>query len=292
MLARRRLYHWQFLTLDGASVTSSSGLPVLPDARLADHPGGDMLFVLPSYDHLRHVTPETTRALRAASRRFSLLAGMDTGSWILAEAGLLDGYQATIHWDEIDEFLEQFPEITTLDARIVIDRDRASCGGAMTAFDLVQELIEKAHGPALRLEISSLFMHGEPAGGGAAPTGSSLVDAAVALMRRNLETPLLIPAVARSLGCTQRSLETRFKHKLGHGPRHIYRRLRLLAARRMLEQTGRSIAEISVCSGYVDASAMTRAYGQEFGETPSTTRMAFQLGRTTPVTGANRSSPK
>jgi len=290
-LARKTLYQWHFLTVDGGPVTSSSGLPVLPKARLSDHPGGDILLVLPSYGHLRHSTPGTARALRAAARRFSLVAGLDTGSWLLAAAELLDGYRATIHWDEYDAFSETFPQVTTDTARFVIDRDRASCGGAMTAFDLVQDLIGRAHGPALQLEIASLFMQGGPTHP-EAKGRINLVDAGVALMRQNLEEPLSIPALARRLGCTQRKLEQRFQQRLNDSPRKFYQRLRLQAARRMLTETGSSVAEIALRCGYGDASAMTRAFGRQFGSTPTATRAAHQLGRAVPITGASNSSSK
>lgn len=290
-LSRNTLYQWQFLTVDGRPVTSSSGLPVLPEARLSEHPGGEILLVLPSYGHLRHATPETLRALRAAARRFEILAGLDTGSWLLAAAGLLDGYSATIHWDEYDAFSEVFPQVTTDSTRFVIDRDRASCGGAMTAFDLVQELIGRAHGPALRQAIASLFMQGGPVPPDAAGH-TNLVDAAVALMRQNLEEPLSIPALSRKLGCTQHRLETRFQQRLNATPRKFYQQLRLQAARRMMTETGSSVAEVALRCGYADASAMTRAYRQQFGSTPTATRMAHQLGRAVPVTGASNSSSK
>jgi AraC family transcriptional regulator, carnitine catabolism transcriptional activator len=291
MLSRNTLYQWQFVTLDGGPVTSSSGLPVLPKARLSDHPGGDMLLVLPSYGHLRHATPATARALRAAARRFTLLAGLDTGSWLLAAAGLLDGYRATIHWDEFDKFSETFPQVTTDSARFVIDRDRASCGGAMTAFDLVQDLIGRSHGPALQLEIASLFMQGAPMPR-EVTARTNLVDAAVVLMRKNLEDPLTIPALARRLGCTQRKLEARFQQRLTDSPRKIYQRLRLQTARRMMTETESRVAEIALRCGYGDASAMTRAYRLEFGCAPTATRAAHQLRRAAPITGASNSSSK
>ncbi len=290
-LSRKALYEWHFLTVDGGPVTSSSGLPVLPQARISDDPGGDLLLVLPSYGHLRHVTPEAMRMLRAAARRFDMLVGLDTGSWLLAAAGLLDGYAATIHWDEFDAFAESFPQVITDSARFVIDRDRASCGGAMTAFELLQELIGRAHGQALQLEIASLFMQGGPAH----PTArgrANLVDAAVALMRQNLEEPLSIPDLVRKLGCTQRKLEARFRQRLNDTPGKFYQRLRLQAARRMMTEADASVAEIALRCGYADASAMTRAYRQEFGHAPTATRAAHQLGRAVPITGASNSSSK
>ena len=155
----REAYRWQFVTLDGAAVQSSSGLPVLPNRRLRDHPGGAFLFVASSYDVRHYATQATSRALRAAANRFQTVVGMDTGAWLMAQAGLLEGAQATIHWDELTAFSETFAEVDAVARRYVIQGNRVTCGGAMTAFDLVLDLIGRTHGEALKLEVAALFLH-------------------------------------------------------------------------------------------------------------------------------------
>ena len=139
-LSRRALYDWKFLGLDTAGVASSSGLIVQPQARLTDHPGGDALLVMPSYDFQRHATPDAQRALRAAAARFRCVAGLDTGSWLMAAAGLLDGRRATIHWDEMDSLAEAFPQVSVTPERFVIDGDRiiALCALSLQAQGLLK----------------------------------------------------------------------------------------------------------------------------------------------------------
>src|SRR6056297_1690089 len=66
----RDAYRWRFVTLDGEPVESSSGLPVLPNSNLRDHPGGALLFVLSSYDYRACATQANNRALASAARRF------------------------------------------------------------------------------------------------------------------------------------------------------------------------------------------------------------------------------
>ncbi|MEO1106069.1 MAG: AraC family transcriptional regulator, partial [Pseudomonadota bacterium] len=155
----REAYRWDFVTLDGAAVKSSSGLPVLPSCRLRDHPGGAFLFVVSSYDVRSFATQATSRALRAAARRFQRIAAMDTGAWLMANAGLLGGAKATIHWDELTAFSETFGEVEAVAERYVIEDQRITCGGAMAAFDLALDLIGRTHGEALRLEVAALFLH-------------------------------------------------------------------------------------------------------------------------------------
>ncbi len=272
-LLGRAAYVWQFLSLDGAPVKSSSGLPVAADTSLSGAAGGDVLFVLPSYEYREFVTPANVRSLRAAAAKFPVLVGMDAGSWLLASAGLLDGHRATIHWEETDGFREAFPDLDVRRSRLEIDRNRWSCAGALSAFDLALWMIGDAHGEALRLEVAALLMSGETDIGGQGVRAKSRgVGLALALMREHLEEPLSVPELAARLGLSARKLEGLFRVDLGAGPQKVYRRIRLLAARRFVEQTGLSVAEIAVRSGYRDPAAMTRAFREEFGTTPQKLR--------------------
>ena len=270
-LSGRLNYSWKIVTLDGLEVSSSSGLRLGADARLSDA-GGDILMVMPSYEFLTHATVATSRALRAAAKRFTTLAGLDTGSWLLAEAGLLDGHQATIHWDEIDRFSERFFEVHVQKEAVVFDRRRASCGGASTAFEMALQLIGEAHGPTLRMRVENLFMGAyserpDPQVG--------IVSRALQLMRTNLEEPLLISDIAARLGRSQRHLEIQVRAKMGANPQVIYRRMRLALAHSLAVEAQVSVAEIAVRCGYQDASAMTRAFRVEFETTPQAVRRGF-----------------
>lgn len=273
MLLGRKAYEWSFMTHDGAPVRSSSGLPVAAQMALSQSGGGDALFLIPSYEHQEFVNPALMRSLRSAAARYDVLAGLDMGAWLLAAAGLLQGYRATIHWDEVDNFQEAFPDVAVTRARVVMDRDRWSCGGAMTAFEMVLRMIGDTHGEALRMEVAALFMHGDT---GQRPRDvrsvTGQVTAALAIMRENIEEPMRMGEIAQDLGISQRKLERLFKGELGAGPQKVYRRMRLLAARRFVEQTGLTIVEISIRCGYRDPSAMTRAFGEEFGDSPRDVR--------------------
>ena len=273
MLGGREAYVWHFLTLDGAPVASSSGLQVAPHGRLAEA-SGDMLVVMPSYGYRDHGGWATQAGLRAAATRFDVVTAMDTGSWLVAEAGLLDGYRATIHWEELTSFAERFPETITERERFVIDRDRITCSGAMAAFDLVMHLIGRDQGQALALEVAQLFMTRDSArshAGGFGP-GGKVVNRALALMQEHLEEPLSIAEIARRSGRTQKSLEARMQAELGASPQRVYQRMRLVLARKLVSETDLPVSEIALRCGYQDASAMTRAFRKEFGLPPRSPR--------------------
>lgn len=285
-LSRRELYQWRFLTVNGATVRSSSGLFVEPYGTLRDG-RGDILCLMPSYDYQALGAVPLLRQLREAAKRYHVMAGLDTGSWLLAKAGLLDGYKATIHWEELTEFAETFPETESLRERFVIDRNRISCSGAMAAFDLVMHLIGRDHGPLLALEVAQLFMTQEAARSSEVSPRrrSRLVDKAVFLMQENIEEPLTIAAIAKQVGCTQRTLERHMQAELNARPQLVYRRLRLNLARKLVTDSDLAVAEISLRCGYENPSALTRAFKSEFNETPRSMRNQQRLnlsGKKTP----------
>ena len=269
-LSSQQVFEWNIVVLGGQRVRSSSGLRLEADAQVADM-RGDILMVMPSYGFLTHANVTSSRALRAAARRFDILAGLDTGSWLLAEAGLLDGYRATIHWDELDRFSERFSDIDVQKEAVIYDRDRITCGGASTAFALAMQMIEKQHGAALRLRVEHLFSGAyaqRPVRRG------GIAARAVDLMRAHIEEPLQIAQLAQQLGRSQKHLEQQMLARLGAAPQVIYRRIRLERARQLSLDTTISVAEISVRCGYQDASAMTRAFRSEYGTTPPALRRA------------------
>ncbi|MEO0944510.1 MAG: GlxA family transcriptional regulator [Pseudomonadota bacterium] len=274
----REAYRWEYVTLDGSPVTSSSGLPVLPARRLQDHPGGAFLFVASSYGVRQHATRITTRALKSAAGRFKNMVGMDTGAWLMAHAGLLDGMRATIHWDELTAFSEMFVDVETRAEKFLIEGNLMTCGGAMTAFDLALELIGRRHGEACRLEVAALFLHqqDEMIQGRLRPHRTSpLVQKALALMSTNLETPLPIEELSTQLECSHRALGRAFQAELGAAPVAVYKRLRLSAARRYAQQSTYSITEIALRCGYKSPASMTRAFVEQFGKTPSALRASL-----------------
>ncbi|MTH97446.1 GlxA family transcriptional regulator [Roseibium sp. RKSG952] len=270
-IAHQALYEWRHYSLQGGTVTSSSGLPVATASLLDIRPAGDFLFVMPSYGFRDYANPRTSDSLRAARKRFQTLAGMDTGAWLLAVAGLLDGHEATIHWDEFTSFSETFPDIEAVEKRFVIEQGIITCGGAATTFELALELIKSRHSALFALEVAALFMHGDKLDlqdPFKRLSADALVLSATALMRRSIENPLPIPKICEYLQIDQRDLEKVFQSETGQTPLAVYKAIRLRQARRMVELTRLSITEIAERCGYRDASAMTRAYRLEFGQPP------------------------
>ncbi|MEM7496554.1 MAG: helix-turn-helix domain-containing protein [Pseudomonadota bacterium] len=266
----RAAYAWTLVSADGGAITSSSGLRLMPEAALSRSAGGAALAAMPAFGYRTLATPALCRAMRAAAGRHWRLIGLDTGAWLFAAAGLLDGRAATIHDAERDAFAEAFPAVAVRTARWVEEGPVITAGGAMAAFDLVLHLLGRAHGPALALEVARNFLHGPAAAPRLAGDRTDRVlAAAIAAMEGAIQDPLPIPAIARAAGVGQRALEARFRRAFGQGPDAVYRRMRLETARRLVREGAMPVAEIALRCGWQDASAFARAYRRAFGAAPT-----------------------
>ena len=217
-LAARQVYQWNIVTLDGQFVKSSSDLRLMPDMALNVTTRADFLFVIASYDFRKYDTAQTRRALRSAAARYKTIVGLDAGPWLMASAGLLDGHQCTVHWDIIDEFAEEFPNLSVNRQRFIWDGGVATCGGAMAAFDLSLDLIRSQNGATLALDVAAIFMSVNaqtPRFSVNAMCKLKLVQDAVVLMQANIENVLTIPEIAARVGASAKQLTscvyTRFR---------------------------------------------------------------------------------
>ncbi len=275
-LTQARAFDWKIYTLEGAAALSSSGIQVLPHAPIAALEPCDYLFVTASYAHESHDTKRTRRELRRGARLAGITVGLDTGPWLMASAGLLDGRRATVHWDVLEAFSGQFRTVEAVEARVVADGPRVTCAGAMSALDLTLGLISTHLGMSARLDVEGLFLHGDPPvgmPGTARMVRDPLVQKALNMMRDNPENPLKLVTLAQKLSCQPRTLDRHFRRAFGAPPGEVYRHLRLSMARKLLEGTALNLVEIALRCGYESPSALSRAVTRLYGVTPKQLRL-------------------
>jgi transcriptional regulator GlxA family with amidase domain len=266
------LYRWHIATPDGQPTTASNGLALAPTVALDDLPDIDMLLVCGGID-VRHATGRLLKnQLRRSARRGITLGALCTGTFALAEAGLLDGYRCAIHWENLASIREEFPEIDFVENLFVIDRDRITCTGGTAPLDLMLTLIETRLGRALATKVREQFIvtvtrHADERQVAGQPR-HPILSKAWALMEETIATPLSISDIARRSGMSSRQLERLFHAHLGVGPAEFYRGLRLDRARQLLRQTGLPITEVALACGFQSASHFSTRYSAHFGCTP------------------------
>jgi transcriptional regulator GlxA family with amidase domain len=272
-------YRWRVVSPDGRAVPLTCGIELPSNGPLSAAAGADALVVIAGFQQWQGATPALIRALSRMAPQFSAMGGIDAGTWVLARAGLLNGYKATVHWEDLEDLATAHPGVDVQPDRFVIDRNRFSAGGAAPACDLMLHLIRARHGPALALQVAASFITTARAGHepqiSATKSGPRLdprVAATIARMQARLETPETTTQIAAQIGLSPRRLEQIFHDNLNLTPAAYALTLRLAAARRMITDTRHPLAEVALRCGFSSASALSRAFRAKFGQPPSALR--------------------
>jgi AraC family carnitine catabolism transcriptional activator len=211
------------------------------------------------------------------------LGALDTGAFILAEAGLLKGKRATTHYEHIDSLRELYPDIEISADLFVYDGKRITCCGGSAAVDFALHIIRSMHGDSLANAAARYLFHQSlrPQGTSQSPgpieplgsTAPSVVRRAIELMEENIEDALSIPQICTRLRVSQRQLDRLFAQFVRKGPVLYYRDMRLDRARSLVTQTDMKLSEIAVASGFSSQTHFSRAYRERFGLPPRTDRV-------------------
>jgi transcriptional regulator GlxA family with amidase domain len=272
-----QLYEWRVISKDGRPVAASNKLQVVADASIADVDQAEILLVCAGIDGHRYDDRQLLAWLRRIARQGGIVGSLCTGTHLLARAGLLNGYRCTIHWEDLESFADEHPELEVTDDIFEIDRNRITCSGGTAALDLMLHVITMDHGAELAGKVSEQFIHERireahdhqrMALQSRVGVSDPKLLSAIGEMEGNLEEPLPLPDIADAVGLSTRQLERLFKKHLGRTPSRYYRELRLHHARLMLMQGSASILSIALAAGFVSASHFSRRYREYFGRTP------------------------
>lgn len=286
-LSGRSLYDWRILTADGQPIHSSSRMHLLPDGGLDSCGRLDCLIVVAglAVQHLRD--PAVIAALRRQARTGCKLGALSTGSYLLAWAGLLDGYRCTVHWENLDAFREDFPQLDCTGELFEIDGPRLTCSGGTASMDMMLSLIARSHGRDLAAQVAEQFIHERirdthdhqrmSLQGRLGISHPKLLQV-IALMEAHLEEPLARAELARRAGLSSRQLERLFRRYLGRTPTRYYLELRLHRARALLTQTAMSILNVALACGFVSASHFSKCYREFFHKMPREERQEAARG--------------
>lgn len=176
-------------TLD--PVAAAQGLRILPDLTFAESPALDLIFVPggPGINAMLTHAPFLT-FLREQGQQAAYVTSVCTGSLLLAAAGLLNGYRATTHWLSLD-LLALFENVTAVNERVVIDRNRITGAGVTSGIDFGLVLAAQLHGPeiAQRIQLSIEYNPAPPFTGGSPDTAAPNITAAIrAVTQANQQT--------------------------------------------------------------------------------------------------------
>jgi transcriptional regulator GlxA family with amidase domain len=208
-------------------------------------------------------------------------AGVCSGAFFLAQAGLLDGRRATTHWAAAERFRRLYPDVRLdADRMFVRDGDVWTSAGISAGIDLALALVEEDHGPGIARRVAQqLVVHQRRHVGQS--QYSVLVEQGgktgrfgelIGWMRTRLAEPMTIERLAERAAMSPRNFARAFVAEIGATPAKVVEGLRLEAARVAVETSHLNLDHIAASTGFGDSSRMRRAFVRSFGMSPQSLR--------------------
>lgn len=279
-------YRIKVASVDGRDVTTSIGTRLGATDAIASIESADTVLVAGS-DELprRAIDPEVVEAVRSLSARTRRMASICTGSFILAQAGLLNGRRATTHWHDARLFARAFPDITVEpDAIFVRDGNVYTSAGISSGIDLALALVEMDHGTDLVREVARwLVVYLKRAGGQsqfsvlveADPPPKSPLRAVTDAIAADPAANHNVKTLAAQASLSTRQLTRLFQAELGTTPARYVEMVRIDVARAALD-AGRTVADTARVAGFGSSESLRRVFAGHLGVSPKAYRERFR----------------
>ena len=276
-MAGREAYSWTLLGEGGENVTCSAGTTFSVDGDLGELQRDDTILVCAGVNVQGATSKKLMAWLRREARKGVMIGGLCTASYVLAKAGLLEGKRATIHWENIDSFAEEFEDVTLTKSVFVIDNNRLSTAGGTSSIDLMLKLVANDHGEDLANSVADQLIYSSirtdqdtqrlsiPTRIGVRHPKLSMV---IQMMETNIEEPISPSVLAQDVGMSTRQLERLFRRYLNRSPKRYYMELRLQKARNLLMQTDMSVINVALACGFASPSHFSKCYRAHYDTTP------------------------
>jgi transcriptional regulator GlxA family with amidase domain len=287
-------FTWRVESLDGQTVTASSGQRIAVDGKIDSRKRADViLLTAPFFANMdefigrREQVTALSSALRHQRKAGALLAAYCTGNYLLAEAGLLDGRVATTHWAKAADFARRYPQVELRAREVLTGGDGILSGGSVTSYlNIAVRLVETFAGEKLAVRTAKSLLidmnrasqasyatlleeHGHP---------DPLVARAQQRMEATLQEGFRLDELAASLAVSERTLNRHFKQATGLAPLAYLQNLRIEVAKQLLESRPIGLDSVSQRVGYTDISTFRQLFKRKTGLSPSEYQMRFARG--------------
>ncbi|MDL2269726.1 helix-turn-helix domain-containing protein [Desulfosarcina sp. OttesenSCG-928-A07] len=267
-------------TLTGEPFICANGVRMAADGAIDDINDSDLIIVssISKIDAGIRLHRPAIDWLETQYRRGAHIASICTGSFLLAETGLLDGKAATTHWAFADAFAKRYPSVNLkIDQPIVDEKDLFCSGGYNASMDLSLYLVEKYCGQEVAVQSAKVITADTLQQIGLSNTtvqfGKAHQDSGILKVQKWIEENYTqnfnYDGLAQTTHMSRRTLERRFKAATGTTPLSYQQCIRVNAAKHLLEQGAHSFDEVTVHVGYADASTFRRIFMRHTGLTPT-----------------------
>ncbi len=272
--------HWRVMSMDGLPRESSAGVAVNVDGALPDDPAAfDYIAMCGGNDYPNTYLPPPLRDwLQLASSKHVRMLGICTGTFTLAQAGLIGSRTVCVHWNVLDAFRSRFAQTKAVVDHLFVDEgDLITCAGSTAAIDLGLYLVTRHCGQAKAQQVvRHMMLQGiRPAKLPQAHFYADLshitdirVRQAAHFIEQRIDNPPTLDAIARYVNVGRRQLERAFHEALGISPMSFLRGMRLDYGRWQLRHDSRSITDIALECGFSDGAHFSRDFRARYGVSP------------------------
>jgi len=253
----------------------------IADAYLGEHVDFDLVLVIAGGNVADTHDRRLTAWLRLLAGRGVLVGGVSGGPLLLARAGVLNGYRATIHWDHAELLITERNDVIVEQSLYVRDRRRLTCAGGTAALDMMHSLILEQCGAQLAQIVSDWFLKTEvrypegPQRSGIAErygTNNEVALKALESMENHIADPLELDQLAILSGISARQLTRVFATQLKCSPVVFYRQMRLKKVHQLLLSSSMTLQTIATTTGFANAAHMSKRFKESYGESPQSLR--------------------
>ncbi len=289
---------------DGKPVRSAAGLQVGVQHRFSRAVNADVVLVPGLWAEsaadidatlARRDVQQLGRLAAQAYSKGAIIGAACSGTFVLAQAGLLDGRDCTTTWWLAPHFRALRPAaVLSSDRALVVDGRVLTAGAVFAQADLVLHLVARYAGPGVARQCTKLLLLDRHRSQGAYMAVQQLVanDASVraaeAWIRAHVAQPFRITELSRAVGVGARTLARRITAAVGISPLRLVQRLRVEAAVHLLETTALSFDQITERVGYSDGNALRKLLHREGLPNPSALRTPTQVRSKTSASRAKR----
>ncbi len=276
-------------SVDGRAVRCDGGIEIRPAAALKSVRQTELIFIPSTGISLDDVVERNAAVvpwLKRWHKRGAIIASVCSGVGLVAATGLLDGKRATTHWGLADRFREKYPKTHWMPERMITEDHGFYCGGGVNAsLDLSLHLVERFCGHEVAMQTAKALLIETPrawqAGFAVVPLKTEHSDDTISKaqewLHQNFHQTFPLETPAQRVGMSLRNFVRRFKQATGDSPLIYLQKLRIAAAKRLLESDHRTMQEISDAVGYQDVAYFRGLFQRHTGVSPSAYKRRFGL---------------
>ncbi len=277
--ARAKSLDVRLATIDGLPVKTHTGITLIPDAAISEIKSCDLVLLPALWRNPRPVLKSNAKAMPWLRQQFangSLIAGVGTGCFLMAEAGLLNNKPATTHWHYFDQFQERYPEVDLKRQYFITQAGNLYCTGSVNSMaDLTIHFIQRYYSRTIASHVERHFFHEIRR---AYESSVSYQDAINAhpdedimqmqiWLQDNHGKEVKLQDLAKQFGMSSRTFNRRFKNATGVAPLHYLQKIRMETAKDLLKTTNLTISEVMYKTGYHDPAHFNELFKKHHGTT-------------------------